>query len=407
MSFGHRTQPFSFLGKKAGGGFFTGFTGADGDLTVLNGQDITLPVKPSGVYDYNNVIIQAGGILRLPENGGQILTFGALSLQNDGTFYGNRGAHAGTSDSITTVAGDNFNYTQTQQAGGGGFAFGNIGSRPRRPQSNGNGGQSLGWGYREYVPALSNNSAVSVPSSYNPFCAGMPTNGTDANINQGGSATLQKLMDNTQLSATPCQAFTSTDLSNYNTCVNNYRAGLGGVSYGQDGGPACWFTADGSKAGYISCGAGGGHRGYHGQACIFYISILSGSGVFNFNGQNGGRGGFGGFNANCCTPTTRYDLPPFVNDPSYNKAESSDAGSAGGGAGGNGGFVRLKTNTNNFTGSWQANAGAGGGTGSSFHLYYGQQPSGRAITVEGSVYGGVWYAPEIGSNGLAGSFANF
>jgi len=405
MSFGHKTQPFSFLGKKSGGGFFQGFTGADGDLTVLNGQDITLPVKAGNLYDYNNVIIQAGGILRLPTNGGQIFTFGALSLQNDGTFYGDKGEHAGMSDSIITVAGDNFSYSQSQQAGGRAgrlttSCVPSSGTPAEGSPAFGNGGASFE--VRSSISACMNS----------PSCSPQFRGCDDAIFSRGANGGIGRVYDNNPTGAIP-EGLCSFDSNSNSMQQKVYAQGWsrGAVNYGENGGDSAVLLQ--GKGGVSLFSAGGGFRGRHGQACVFYVSILSGTGTFNFNGGNATRGGWGfNFNSNRLygrRQATFVDPGSPLTDISdrigfYTGQNYDNFLAGGGGAGGNGGFVRLKSTTNNFSGSWQVGGGARGGTPNPNVIEGGEQ----GVQIRSDVYVQAnTIMPTGGSNGLAGSFANF
>jgi hypothetical protein len=121
--------------------------------------------------------------------------------------------------------------------------------------------------------------------------------------------------------------------------------GNGGLSVqsGQNGAGATAYGATGQDGQSIgaygeSGGGGGGFRGAHG--CLLYMkvangAVLSGGGVIDLSGQNGGNGGAGSACSNnnspcnCATPCHRIE---------------SGGGPGGGAAGGSGGSFELRYN---------------------------------------------------------------
>jgi hypothetical protein len=112
--------------------------GLAGSLTITNGQTVTLSANQ--VVDYQNLTINAGGVLNITGGWGIIGVAG--NLINNGTIQNINNNYYGQTLTATTPLGLGLSYTIGSPAGGsGGIAGHNYGTAPTG-QSAGNGG----WG---------------------------------------------------------------------------------------------------------------------------------------------------------------------------------------------------------------------------------------------------------------------
>jgi hypothetical protein len=228
--------------------------GANGDLTVLNGQTVTLA---SGLYyDYNNVTVNAGGILEFTGSTGGITQLGVRNNLIVNGIIRSNGIYNGGTYNLTTIAGEVLNYTISQALGGNGGGGSNTGNGVSRAAggagTNGYGGGGGGGPSGGYFGGAggSNNGSGSAGSLF----AGGPGNITKA-------------------------AGANADTSGKGANGGGSGGGGGGGSLGTGGG-------------------GGGYKGKHGVGLYIYCEgNLSGTGQIQTNGTNGFNGGKGDRNA--------------------------------------------------------------------------------------------------------------
>jgi hypothetical protein len=339
-------------------------TGVLGDLTILNGQNISL--ASSAFYDYANIDIQTGGTLTITDTGN---TWDPLEIYAAGTFNVDGQIVFRDTERSTTNKTGNFeegsayNVTTTQVLGGSGGAGGTSSASGGSGGSgtNGYGGGAGGGG--AYV-----NNEGSVASR----------NGGAGGSNNGGGASGGGLGGSGGTGA-------SGNITNANGSTGGSGSTGGGTAIGGNGGSGGGSGAGGGAAvsafgsfnfAYVAAGGGGGggHKGNHGGILYMYCtSGVTGSGTINLSGTNGFNGGNGG-NASSAN--------------SANTKRGSGGGGGGGGAGGNGGYIHIKAPS--FTPSVDVSGGSGGGGGTR------GAPSGGAFGVNGST----------GTTGNAGSIIN-
>lgn len=213
--------------------------GSDGDLTVLTGNTTTLTA--GNTYDYNNITVQIGGVLRFSGGDGTtptILGFkGIFDLSGTIQSKGNTSTAGGT---FTNTAPDGFSmsYAITNEPGGDGGADGGFNAAGLGNTTGGGGGGGPG--------------------------------GTDGDfVGNGGAG---------------------------GTGNGGGTSGAGGSTFGgsgSNGGAAVSSVTSNLRGG----GGGGGARGINGGG--LYIkggasSTTSGTGTIDVSGSGGGSGGNGG-----------------------------------------------------------------------------------------------------------------
>jgi hypothetical protein len=269
--------------------------GSEAALVVPLGQ--TTHISAGEMHDYASIDVEGtlqidpgssnGTAWTILGSAGNVTINGTISGQcgqnTGGTFGGNEPAADGT------LTGPALSYTIVQQPGGAGGTVG-IGqclltSLPSGSSVAGNGGGGSG----DLFADFNHGSSVG-------YCCqdwGPSNGGGDATATAGGNGG----------AAVSCPCY-----------------GAGATTYGSYG---------------QSGGGGGGFRGAHG--CLLYMkvakgAVLSGGGVIDLSGQDGGHGGSdsAGYNDNSpcnCLPCQRYE---------------SGGGPGGGAAGGSGGSFELR-----------------------------------------------------------------
>lgn len=317
-------------------------TGADGDLTINNGQ--TVNIAPGSVKNYNNLTINAGGTLNITSGASWTyigvagnLTLNGQILAQNGNWFGSSGSTnniTGNAPDLTgALAGEALSFTITQQQGGGSWnGGGGYGA-----EDSGNGGGGQGGGYFCYNNTGGNNGATFNGS----WIGGSPGS---ANSSQGGHGGV--------------------------SLPGNTTGGAGATSVGGTGGagsqsanftPSCvqQVPSLGTQI-WNGSGGGGGFRGQHGQGV--YLKVLgtaTGTGTINASGTAGGTGGAGG---------PGYWYAQAGSGCSSDFATIGLAGAAGGGgAGGNGGKIVIRYNGTFPAGITKNVSGGTGGSGGNQH----------------------------------------
>jgi hypothetical protein len=228
--------------------------GRDGGLVVAPGQTVTL--DPGRTHDFASVTVETGGVLELAAGGAWGLVGVRGSLVLDGELRARNGEHAGGTFEARapgpdgTPTGEVLSYSIEQAPGGnGGFGEGKgLEFVGLALAGNGGGGSGGSWRAEDDISVL--------------------LGGT-----RGGDATLLAAGDGGA-------SYKGVGLG-----------GAGGALFGQAG-------KDGLSGEYycvLGGGGGGGSRGRHGQGLYLHVvGSLSGSGVIDLRGSDGGAGGQGG-----------------------------------------------------------------------------------------------------------------
>jgi len=315
--------PIANLNKKPSGGpVIPPFvTGADGALTILNGQTVNLTAGV--IKQYTSVDIQAGGTLNI--NGSsmtQILVRDSFTV--NGTIRQN-GIESGTfSSSGTTVSGQPYSFTVTQMAGGAG----GVGGNPAFGSGGAGGAQSNGYG-----------GGGGGGAAYSGDLKGSVTaNGGAGGTANGNGTAGQCSVSGTGTSCAQGAGGTGNVTNGAGSNASNQNGASGGGS-GGGGGASAHFGGDAQAVG--GGGGGGGHKGGHGGILFIYsVPTITGTGTFDLSGQNGFAGG---------------------NGRSYVADTAGGGGGGGAGAGGSGGHVIIEVPSYTVTTNVAGGAGAAGG----------------------------------------------
>lgn len=312
--------------------------GSDGDLTILNGQNVNL--NAGDIKDYNNIDIQLGGTLTLldPSNTGALVeVYCSGTFVIDGEITGRDTLNNGAAYSGNIALGTAYNFTQSQSTGGGG----GTGQRPHPTLAdaggaggagtNGFGGGGGGGGTFAGVGAGAGGS--------NGGAGGNGTNGYGHTAGTGGAGNSTLGNGSTGGTGIPGQSSGCLGQNSPGDGGNGGGSGGGGGSVGDDS--FCFW--------YAGCGGGGGgQKGSHGANLFLYsVNTINGSGSINLSGRSGYLGGAGGGGA------------------------QGGGGGGGGGAGGSGGNILYTapsiTVASDLTGGAGGSGGAvgSGGTGGS------------------------------------------
>lgn len=324
-----RRKLFSFL---RGASYVYQVTGADGDLTILNGQTVQIPA--GSIKHYNSVNIHAGGTLEIIQNA----TLQKTEIGCRGSFTLNgqiiaRCSPSGTGGSISgtsSIGAKAFSATVSQAFGGAGSS--SYGASGGAGTSNGLGGGGAGsYAYNNGNAALGGNGGTGGGNGG----AGQSVGGGPTPARPGGTG--------------------MATLSNGGNggIYYNPGGGYGGAGGGSGGGGSgvaefydselkSWSTATSQG------GGGGGYKGSHGQYLFLFIEgTISGTGTIHVSGTNGYAGG--------AAPNAGWS------------GSAGGAGGGGGGAGGSGGKVDIWARagqSQTFYVSHSAGFGGGGGAGS-------------------------------------------
>lgn len=269
-----------------------------GNLTIVSGQ--TVNVADGSILDYNNLTIDAGGVMNIVGGAtGNITVIGVKNnLVINGVIRGRDGTFGTSTFSLVTPNNESTSYTITQNAAG-------AGGPGTYPAGNGGGGGTLGYGGGGGGAGDSNQSrgwgghggANNGPGTYAPN-----------NLEPGQG---------------------NISLGNGYTGTQDGRAAYLGKHGGGSGG-------GGGKSAGAGGGGGGAFKGKHGLGLYIYVlGTISGSGQVQLNGLNGFNGGAG------------------------NNVSGRVGGGGGGGAGGSGGRLWVRSPAP-FTVPYTVSAGTGG-----------------------------------------------
>jgi len=305
-------------------GFMFG-DGSDGDLTVLNGQDILLPY-PARAYLFENVTVDAGGILNTY---GQIFP-GSPFIQDYQYFqiYINGTLTINGTVSANGIDGNN----------AVGATSGALRSPISTPNSPGGGGGSGGRGGNGKTGAAGNGSA-GVSGSTDSLeagaaflaggSAGAGGNGGLAGVNAGGAGGPNQDQFLARYTTQKMIPFGLWDWSSPDSYILNV---VGGGNGGAGGGGGARSGGSGTSIG------GGGGSGGVGAGCVYIFArniVIGPTGSITAIGGNGGNG------ANATTT-------------------GGIAGGGGAGSGGGGGLIYLVYETFVSTGTFDVSPGASG-----------------------------------------------
>ena len=294
--------------------------GADGDLTVLNGEDLVLPVDRNMYFD--NLTIDDGGQLRplslTEQNHYQIFVRGTLTINGTLGFDANNGTDA--SGSTPGVKGE-MQGARSSFGPGGADDGGGDGGRGQTALSSQDGDECEGYLAATGVAAGGHGGA----------------GGAGGDGSAGGVA--------------------SDELAG-----TGYP--LGWAHEWKEERHVFWLVTYGDFQGYIYTGIGGGAGGAGG-----------GGGARVGGNAAGGGGGGGGAGAGCVYAAARNIVIGATGKVAVNGGDGGDgadgvigtgtgAGGGGGGAGGGGGFVYLVYEDLVNSGIIEVNGGAAGAAGS-------------------------------------------
>lgn len=292
--------------------------GADGDLTIENGEIVT--IEAGSIKDYNNIDIKTGGVLNItdPSNTGNLTEIYAAGTFNiDGQIISRDGDHGTISRSGNTAIGKSYSYTISQRSGGNA----GRGGRTSNTLSLGGSGSSNGYGGGGGggITTTSSSSTVNGGNggTNNGSGSSGSSNGSSVSAGSGGSGNQGSNGAN------------GNSGSKSGSTVKGGNGGNGGGSGGGGGAASRWVDA---FFGAIELagggGGGGGDKGIHGGSLyLFCASVITGSGTINLSGRNGYRGGNGGNN--------------YGSGNAYLVVHKrGGGGGGGGGAGGSGGHLR-------------------------------------------------------------------
>lgn len=339
------------------------------DLIILNGQTVNLA---SGVYQFNNVRIDAGGSLVIfgqDSNGvkTEIGVRNSFTLNGSITcrFHNNTVNNVNISGSYSLLPNTPFSLNVVQAlggsgGGGGNFAYGSTvppnGSGPSGGAGTGGFGGGGGGGKTfSYVGGYGGSGGGAGQAGQ---CGGQYYNpGVYPNLGYPGGS------GNT--------SYTQGPGGNADVRIGNYGPGAGGIGGGSGGGGGAWGSDQ--NYGGSGSGGGGGGKGYHGGLLMLLLEgPVSGNGVIYVNGTNGFNGGTG-------------------QDGNNTRMYSCSGGGGGGGAGGSGGKVCVYKNPNASVSFSVSSGGGAGGSG------------GGTNTMTHGIYSYMFSAGVAGSPGNSGS----
>ena len=340
--------------------------GLDGDLTILNGQTVNLA---TGVYDYENVLIENGGTLNLANHvvlgcRYDFICSGNIDISDDN--------NGGTFNVVHPIDGSiNFNpgtYNAAGTGGTGGAANGQPGGSPGA-SSNGFGGGG-GGGASPDTEANGASGGTGGSASGAGGTGGSPSNG-------GGYTVTPGSVGGNAFGSSSGEAASGINGGDGADDTSNGSGGAGGAAgYNSTNGKLT------RQAGGGGGGGRGGGRGNHGGRVEIYThrsigpDLPSGVGsVFAF-GSSGTPRGAGGNGGNASGAGANYG--------------GGGGGRGGGGVGGNGGEIDLRyrvsqsisTNVSAGTSNSGSPANGAGGTGSTAN---GSAGSGGGAGSNGSV----------------------
>jgi len=314
--------------------FYVVSAATHGDLIVTNGMEVVLPAN--GTRQYGDVIIDAGGVVRLADGGG-ILELDVLgNCIINGTILANNGKHTGGTWSKTSVLGENLVHTVIQKAGGNGGDGEGISAISSLSKSV--------WSHNEITYNFLKNTAGIYGISeeeFNSIAIGTNINITSLYVggtSHGQIISKSETYDNLEetyfysfeISVEPVDQTLFNQQSNFGGGLTfefeiaalspGGTGGLAAFGNGGGGGRSAKFIAQaGGDAIDIYAGqgvaqavvadeygengvhstapvntAGGGFRGAHGQALYIKAARIQGTGTINASGQKGGDGGNGG-----------------------------------------------------------------------------------------------------------------
>jgi hypothetical protein len=286
--------------------------GVLGDLHILNGQ--TISFSAGSILDYNNVTIDAGGVLNIDGSVNQK----PLILGVAGNFVLNgeiRGTYFGVNSAFTiqTPTNEEISHSIVQKMGG-------FGGR-------GGGAGDAGGGYGINGPGAGGSAGT--------LGFGGGGGGAGSNVVGGAGGTNNGPGNLAGNNWGPVGTGNST-LGNGATAFGG-TAGNGG---GSGGGASGGVQNPGGAAKIPGAGGGGGYKGRHALSVYVYIrGTISGSGIINMAGTNGFSGGIS---------TNNYSF-------------RGTGGGGGGGAGGSGGNIWIRKSSSQPLGSISLNVSGGSG----------------------------------------------
>ena len=310
----------------------TGFSGADGALTVASGTTIIA----SGTWDYSSITIAAGATLQINDAAGvagEITVLGCTgAFTNNGTIEYKQSGYNSTTNNQETIGGILHTSIVTQNSGGvGGNGSAGGGAVP---ESIG-GAQADGSGGGGAVPHLGGDTPASINHGVSPYNNGTigqsryysydsappPPISTPGAGGTGSSGNLGSAGTNGTNGTVAITSGTAVG----GVGGSGVAGGLGGVVFKRYMGGVNYSMAVGGAG-------GGGSKGKHGGSLLFVLQgSIAGTGTVDVSAENGYDGGDGG---------TGQEANDYLNYPKhiYNAPDTrfSSAG-GGGGAGGSAG----------------------------------------------------------------------
>lgn len=374
-----KLKPFSFFKKKQTTDAPAFATGADGDLTILNGQTITIPA--GSIRQYDNLDIQPGGTLQVTGDGPNLTQIVCRTSCNIGGQIVSRNVFNPYSISGTTISGLAYSHTVSQRNGGAGgrgegtpnnpisnptFCEGGQGGTGSLGGGGGGGGGGLSVGpedssYRVSLFAGNGGTPATFLIGQGKFLGNSPPNNSTGSV--GGGLDWVGLAGNLNTGILNGQNAPKLYLVNSNPGNVSIKIGgdgaynssiAGGGSSGGSGGLGYSEGGKGTDYAISAGGGGGGFRGRHGGAVyVFFNGVITGSGIIDVSGDQGYNGGNGGQNT----------APLQGGGSSAGFFSPAPAGGGGGGAGGSGGLAIVESGGDSLTLNVNGgNGGAGGVT---------------------------------------------
>jgi hypothetical protein len=435
--------PFGHFNKGVGGSLPKISDGSDGDLVILNGQ--TVQITAGGIYSYNSIDIQAGGVLEivgiesavtqvacrnyficngtfrgkytevavgnisLPSDNWLGLSFSHSQSQSNGG-WGGCGYNASKSNIagnyITELGGiysdignswQGVGGNQFQGNGGGGGA-GNSNDALNDPQLPFNSYSISGTGGRQYTSAEETTCQLRTIASQNGFAGSL--NGFDGgyssdvganqSIDGGAFGGTGGIFGNGGVAYADGTTSPVRTLAQLRTIFKGANGAIAG-----GGAPVFEFKSSFATVGYP--GGAGGSRGEHGRR-VFILAEegISGSGTIDFSGN-------AGYNA-----TQTYSLAPGSSGSILNQI-ALVGGGGGGGAGGSGGAVWIRHFGTSTVTPTILSSGGSGGLRSRFNSQFTLAPEhpfgfSYGLRGNGTLAGpcGIGFVPQNGNGGGAG-----
>lgn len=318
--------------------FFVISAATHGDLLVGNGEVVEVPAN--GTRQYGDIIVEAGGTLKLADGGG-ILELEALhNCIINGSVLANNGKHTGGTWSKTSALGETLSHAVVQPQGGKGGAGESFGIPEVREPASGHFYNRLDLESPQYWSQVTGQNGMSWKwNGENLGYEGAgPFNKDGWTYYRGDYAEntfigdwfgIYRIQDGTGIQEGGSGGSAFLGNGGAGGRATKFIAMAGGNAIDVYAGQgvaqaevADEYGEDGVDSSAPVNTAGGGFRGAHGQCIYIKAPRIQGSGVIDASGQKGGDGGNGG------EYLAEGEL--FANGP------------GGGGAGGCGGKVWLR-----------------------------------------------------------------